>query len=357
MTIMMVGGVFDDNGGRRSGLIEKLANELRAFGCQVSVFNGGHYNELSEHLEAAHYYDCLFWFADVPNDKPKINNLKFFAPHVMLVTSKRNDGQYSFQDLVSRALNSRSNLLMEFRKQHVVNPRQSTKHECRVVDPLGTVWCDYTDNLPRVARRTVERLRFLVSCTRQSSNRAGDVISVPDESEFFDIVRNLGERFHELIAPADGVTRFLGNASFRCQGGFPSFRAGQYIFVSRRNIDKRTIGPEGFVATQLIDNMIWYWGDKPSVDTPIQLQLYRMFPNINYMVHSHTYIENAPFTKIPIPCGALEEVNEISSMITDPSVNRQAINLLGHGSLIMADKPNINLFKHISRPAPEIINF
>lgn len=41
------------------------------------------------------------------------------------------------------------------------------------------------------------------------------------------------------------------NVSFRCEKGFPSFRDKNIIYVSKRNMDKRMIGKEGFVAVNL----------------------------------------------------------------------------------------------------------
>ena len=35
---------------------------------------------------------------------------------------------------------------------------------------------------------------------------------------------------------------------------------------------------------------------KPSVDSSIQVRLYRILPEINYIVHAHCYAEGAPFT-------------------------------------------------------------
>lgn len=33
------------------------------------------------------------------------------------------------------------------------------------------------------------------------------------------------------------------------------------------------------------------------------------------MIHSHCYIENAPYTEMSVPCGAIEEVDEILNVI------------------------------------------
>jgi hypothetical protein len=45
----------------------------------------------------------------------------------------------------------------------------------------------------------------------------------------------------------------------------------------------------------------------PSVE--VQMAYLSQIPEINYMFHSHVYVKGAPFTKSPVPCGAIEEVN------------------------------------------------
>ena len=127
--------------------------------------------------------------------------------------------------------------------------------------------------------------------------------------------------------------------------------------MSRRNIDKRYIAKEGFVPTTLRDGSIYYWGEhKPSVDTPIQVRLYEALPNINFMLHSHVYLEDAPFTKHAVPCGALEEVEEVLNLITDKNVEYFEINLIGHGCIVFANTvEQIKELKYISRPMPEVL--
>ena len=100
---------------------------------------------------------------------------------------------------------------------------------------------------------------------------------------------------------------------------------------------------ENFVATYLENNQVFYCGDKkPSVDTPIQLRLYEQLPNMNYMLHSHCYLKDAPFTTTPIPCGALEEVDEIMQVINERDPSRKSnlykINLIGHGSIVISEE-------------------
>lgn len=121
----------------------------------------------------------------------------------------------------------------------------------------------------------------------------------------------------------------------------PSFRGSDnIIFVSKRNIDKQFIELDNFVPVWLDNNKLMYSGpDKPSVDTPVQVRLYQTLDHINYILHSHCYIKNAPFTTTAIPCGAIEEYDKIMKLLNDSQIdthrNQYVINLIGHGSIIM----------------------
>ena len=77
------------------------------------------------------------------------------------------------------------------------------------------------------------------------------------------------------------------------------------------------------------------------------------------MIHSHCYIDGAPFTKISVPCGAIEEIGEVVEIIheyygNDFNKDFYLINLIGHGSIMMSKHPsqlkNINI---IGRKLPE----
>ena len=163
----------------------------------------------------------------------------------------------------------------------------------------------------------------------------------------------------------DHVDRFVGNASLRfkeptrCMNGFPAIRKDNLVLMSRRNVDKTGISEKDFVPCFLNnDENVEYFGEnKPSVDSPVQLRVFREYPNIDYILHGHVYIKNAPFTSMPIPCGAVEEINEIIANVpkdTDFAV----LNLKGHGCLIMSSAENLDRMNDVIfevRKLPEII--
>ena len=349
--ILIVGGTFDDNGGKPSSIVNKVYETILADGYDVTVYNGGYYNDIQEILESTINYKYVFWWANVPNDKEKLRNVKDINPKCILITSKRNDDEkYGFAELINRALETKANLCVEFSKWNDM-------YKMRVFDPLGNLWYSGL-NIMDMVRVVTNRMFFLAGVTRQGCLHADGNIEIPDEKEFFDIVKHYGDVFHDLIQPDKGVTRYLGNATFRCQRGFPSFRKKDNIFVSQRNVDKRYIDRCAFVPVKLDDDVLWYYGDnKPSVDTPIQTRLYRLLPNINYMIHAHVYIKDAPFTKHNIPCGGIEEVREILDVV-GRNLNKDfyAINLIGHGCIVMAKKAEqLKNLEYISRRMPERI--
>ena len=399
MNILLVGGTWIDTSMEpkqpltrlQSGVVNIVNQTLLAAGHKVTMFNGGDYNELNSILQFCDVYDTVLWWAHVPdNDLPKIRNVKDIAPNVMLVTSKRNDGDYyNFMQLTQHALARKANLTFEFKL--VEKPTQSTLENLfniRVFDPLGCVWYDGT-NIPEAITAAVARLDYLRSITRQKTIQSTTdknlvlawyfdrfkqdmtpsekSVATPNESEFINIVRKYAERFYEIMNPGKDIRRFLGNASMkpmppqvgRCSRGMPSFKAGNYVFVSQRNIDKQFIDLNHFVPCYMENDKLYYCGEnKPSVDTPIQMRLYNALPNIRYIIHSHCYIEGAPFTSTSIPCGAIEEVDEVLKLIMSEygSINcdRYVLNLKGHGSLLMAANTDLlSDINYIGRNLPE----
>lgn len=354
MKILFVGGSFDKNGGRSSSLVKKITEEIKNNGYNnITIHNGGTYDELKDYLKSVKNYNVVFWWANVPNDYQKIRNVKEINPMCMLITSKRNDNnKYAFSQLISRSLEQKANLTVEFSKENEI-------FNMMLFDPLGNQWYK-GDNISKCVKILMDRLTFLKNIKRQGTIKSKELVTVPEETEFFDLIKSYAEVFHTLINPDENITRFLGNSSYRCQRGFPSFKSGNYIFVSRRNVDKRYINRENFVPTYFKDNKIYYVGNnKPSVDTPIQLRLYNKLPKINYMIHAHVYIKDAKFTKLSVPCGAIEEVEEILNVIDNNGGRNKdyyAINLIGHGCIVMAASyeqlKNIN---YIPRIFPEVM--
>lgn len=147
--------------------------------------------------------------------------------------------------------------------------------------------------------------------------------------------------------------RFFGNLSTRCQKLFPSERDGKFIYVSPRNVDKNRLTPSDFVLFNT-DDYTYYSVDekiKPSVDSPVQSEIYKEFPSINYMIHGHAFISimkeldenNIPCTSTEnyFPCGDLRELVEVKKLMKfiiydECHKDYGIINLKGHGFLMFS---------------------
>jgi len=347
MNVLFVGGKFDLNGGRPSGLVTKFAKALEPY-VVLKVHNGGDFSHLEQLLSSSPNFDVILWWPDVPKDLPRLRDVKSVAPHSILVSSKNNLGvpasdgtyyaPYSAAGLVAKALAIKANLTVVFEGSDGHPP-----YCMKLMDPLGNVHSDTTFDVNELAVALVRRLNFLNALTRVQSRPTGESATLPpDDPEFFQAVRRAAEDFHRLLDPGSDVQRLLGNASFRCANGFPAMRKGGDIFVSKRNVDKRDISRESFVQVYSSKTLLYYDGDhKPSVDAPIQARLFEAFPRINYMLHGHVYIPDcyvhSRMTSLAFPCGALEELLEIIPMLK-PDCEFAGINLRGHGCLIMASE-------------------
>ena len=366
MKIMCVAGDFGDNP-KSSSYMGKLVKEMSGhFNQVITMLNGGKFSDLETAVEAVSGADVVFWFANVDNSRPKlVKEIKKRNNKIILVTSKLNSNStYQFQDLIARSLDTKSNLFLEIKK---IDECIS----CSVMDPLGNCFCDSSPEIAEVAKILVGRVLQLYYFHRVGSVSLGpdntcsdDIIALSESKrEFFDIVRACATVFTEFII-GNGVDhpRYLGNASFRCGSGFPSMRVGESVYVSRRNLDKSDIGIEGmvrceselFIRAGETEPVVSYFGEhKPSVDSPVQIILYQRLPKAHYMMHQHAYIKGALFTESVIPCGAIEEVNEIMALAPRSGYNF-SVNLLGHGSIAIAN--DIEYFNDISffpRKKPE----
>ena len=247
--ILFVGGNWDLNGGKESKIVDEFAKYLP----NVIVYNGGDYNDLNKILESSINYDTVIWWANVLNELPKIRNVKDINYKTMLVSSKRNiDNKYSFQDLLQRSFALKSNLTIEFSKKNDL-------YSMKLFDPLGNVWYEGT-NIKECAEELIDRLNFIKSITRESTiskeenngalawffNMFKEEIYksdsnpiMPVKEVFLNLVKEYASKFAEATFETKDVKRFLGNASFRCPKGFPSFRDGNFkgIVLSKNTKD------------------------------------------------------------------------------------------------------------------------
>lgn len=347
--ILLVGGTFDENGGKQSYIVNQMYNCIRNKNLICHLENGGTHKDIGRILLNTLGYEIVIWMPNVLGNVEKQRNVKNINPRCMLVGSKRNNNEYDFGEVVKRALEQKLNLCIQFTKT------EQSGRLMTILDPLGNIFYEGY-NIQEMVDVLIDRVLFLKKITRIGSYRGGRIIEAHIDPHFLELVKGYAETFHELIKAQ--TSRFLGNCSTRCMRGFPSMRDGDFICVSQRNVDKRYIDNNAFVPCTLTEKGVEYYSEnKPSVDTPIQLSLYNELPNINYMIHSHCYIKDALFTNKIIPCGGLEEVEEILKLIPNKDIEYAAINLKGHGSTIMCKNVrNLENIPYIPRILPERFN-
>ena len=348
--ILLVGGTFDENKGKQSYIVNEMYKCIRNTGLICHLENGGNYKDIPRILNNTIGYEIVIWMPNVLGDVEKHRNVKEINPRCMLIGSKRNNNEYDFGEVVKRAVEQKLNLCIQFTKTEQQGRLMS------ILDPLGNIFYEGYD-IQEMVKVLINRTLYLKKIHRMGSYKEDEIIHPQINEKFLELVKDYAETFHELIQAQ--TSRFLGNCSTRCMRGFPSVRDGQLIYVSKRNVDKRYIDNDAFVACQLTEKGVKYFSEnKPSVDTPIQLSLYKELPNINYMIHSHCYIQGAMFTDEIIPCGGLEEIDAILKLIPDKNTEYAAINLKGHGSTIMVkDVKNLENIAYIPRLLPEKVMY
>lgn len=349
LNVICVGGTFDADGGRASKVAAALFDGVRTIFSNAVCFNGGTLERLVLLAKEAAKSDLVFWLPNVDNAERKLIRHIKRRSTCILVSSKRNlEGQYTLAEVIQRALVTKSNLILEIKKS------SAGQFSARVLDPLGNAFSGFSENFEELGCTAARRAALLLNVHRTPSVCVGSELPAESfDSRFLQAVRHCARQFQELI-PAVRTERFLGNASFRCRYGFPSVRKEETIFVSKRNIDKASIDEDGFVPVALYGEPVRYYGpDKPSVDTPVQLMLYRQYPNIKYMLHGHVYVQGAPYTKQPLPCGARQEFAQIKQLV-DNKATSFVVNLVGHGMLAGSDEPALfDALTYVARPLPE----
>ena len=360
MKVLVVGGTFDSMEGSPSTILTQLISGMRKHHPgDFIVVNGGKIADLEPMVQTAHLYDHIVWMPNVSNNERKyVQDIKHYNPHCLLVTSKRNIGdKYTLAQVIAHALQLKSNLLLEISSYTpAAAPARPASYVGRVLDPLANCYKGWTDDFDDLGLVIAIRLMELSKFIRMGSRHEKELAASPPnvDNRFFEIVRKHADAFHQLI-PEIQTTRFLGNASFRCRHGFPSFKEQGRIFVSPRNVDKRyLIKPNFVVVAQGTNNVLYYGKNKPSVDTPIQLILYRIYQEVRYMTHGHVYVKGAPRTNHTISCGALNEAAEILRTQPNPTEANFAVNLRGHGFIALAkDLDFLDSLEFEPRPSPE----
>jgi len=327
---VVVGGVWDNNGGRPSKIAEKIASYLKA-----DLINGGNIEDLKRRVNISKY-KIIIWMVNISNDEGK-DYPKKNQGSVLVVSKVMRDG-YTSADAAKRIFAMHGNAVIEIRKN------ESGRIFFRLVDALSNEWAS-TDDIEVLCRSIKDLSEWTSNSIRISTTREDEPVpEIPgDMDKLINIVKLIADKVEVEVGG-----RYFGNLSTRCMKMFPSASEKTLTFVSPRNIDKRRIEAEDMVFAWKDNDGIKYAGDrKPSVDTAIQVLLYRKFSHLKFMVHGHAYVSNCPTTDIYFPCGDLREVEEIS-----PFINKHQegiVNLKNHGFLIFAS--TIEKMEQLAREA------
>jgi len=321
MKSIIVSGNFGETP-KPSSVATKLHQNLGG-----EIINGGTTLDID-----LHGYDLIIWIPNIDNEIEKTYPKKDIGS--VLICSKVLRENRNIGDAVSRVFKMNANA--------VIAINNTTKpFSFQFVDALGNQWCKTTD-LKELSDSILKLYNWSKQSIRVKSEKNTQLKIDYPLQEFCDIIKIVADKVEN-----ERGGRYFGNASTRCSKMFPSARTDYSILVSARNIAKDRITPEDFVTSSLyrlpilkinaaptLNADIYYNSNnpsaKPSVDTPVQLQLYNNF-NINYIIHGHAYIESAPFTNHYYPCGDLREVQEIKEQFHQGNF---AINLKNHGFII-----------------------
>lgn len=321
MKTIMIGGDFGEKP-KESSIMKKLAEHFE----HPTLINGGNL-EMLKKISTISGYDMALWSVNVNNSVEKIYPTKtkgtvLFCSKVMRKTYPDDD----YGTAISRIFKMHANAVITIESS--VKPFKFT-----LIDALGNIWVS-TSDLEILANKMLELYEWTKGSIRIPSNK----VIFPKHNFDNDLYSLCGivKTIADKIENQRGG-RYFGNVSTRCEKTFPSIKVdSEYVFVSARNTSKERLTYEDFVLTKLGNNVVLYDGDKaPSVDTPIQLSLYKEVPDMNFFVHGHAYMEGFPFTDNYYPCGDLREFEEIMKHIT-PGVSSFGINLKNHGFLIGA---------------------
>lgn len=316
MKTIIVGGSPEK---KVSSVVNKIAEEF----SNPKVFNGTEMPSIKNN-------DLILWMPDVDNAEEKTYPVKDIGS--VLICSKVMRKGYTFMDAVARIFKMHGNAVIAINKE-------PNKFRFTLIDALGHIWCS-TYDIKELCYYIIKLYSWTKCAIRKSIPKTDEQFNMKyDINDFIEINKELAYK-----SAAECGNRYFGNFSTRCTKLFPSYRNDDVIFMSPRNVDKRTLTSNDMIP---IINGKYTGTRKPSVDAPVQLEIYKNFDHINYMIHGHSFIRNAHYTEHYYPCGDMREISDIFKFL-EKGFN--VINLKHHGFLICTETiQKMNEFKnHLS---------
>lgn len=321
-TVLIVGGTFA-NEPKASSVIKKLAANIRSKFERVTVINGGTIDEIQN--LSVRGYKLIIWMPNLSNEIEKVYPQKDIG--TVLICSKVIHDNRTIGDAVSRIFAMHANAVIAITSENKI-------FRFNIVDALGNSWVKTTDLI-----QLTESISFFYNWS-SSASRVPSIRDIrlpihnitPELTKLCNVVKSIADKVE-----SERGGRYFGNVSTRCEKLFPTMIAKDCAIVSARNIKKDRLTEDDFVTVKLVEETLFFnssMPSKPSVDSAIQMRIYREFPELKYMIHGHAYIENVPFTDMYYPCGDLREAYEIWKLFKN---NHFVINLKNHGFIIAAN--------------------
>lgn len=323
MESVIIGGDFGQQA-KESSVINKLAEALGS-----EKLNGGSISDIEFATTSLNNFDLVIWAPNINNDIEKLYPKK--SNGSILICSKVLRENRDFGDAVARIFKMNANAVIAI-------DSTSKPFMFNLIDALGNIWCK-TSDITELSNKIIDLYKWTKASTRIGSNNvvfSDTELCNLELTELCDIVRGVADKVEN-----ERGGRYFGNVSTRCAKMFPSYRiAEDIILMSGRNSAKDRLTNEDFVFTKLLNSNVLYHGDrKPSVDTPIQLNMYKDYKNINFIIHGHAYIDGATTTEHYFPCGDLRELSAVKEKVS-VDTNEIVLNLKNHGFVIGANSIN-----------------
>lgn len=325
MKTILVGGTFSLNEGEPSTIIKLLADELNKENNECYWYNGGTSDNLLDATKmASTWKDLILWFPNISNDIKK--NYPQKNKGTVLICSKVMREGYNRYDSCSRIFTMHGNAVIEIYKEE-------TGFRFILVDALANEWVNTMD-ISILAKAIIEFYNWTKKSIRKNTSKK----SIEKQTDILNKLSDLTKQVADKVELKKG-SRYFGNVSTRCESMFPTLRFNSNSFyVSARNIDKQRITSDDFVIVTSNNSELYYEGDrKPSVDSPVQIIIYNLRPNINYMIHGHAYVKNTIETECYFPCGDIREIPYIFQAMRLNDSDFGIINLKNHGFLFYSD--------------------
>lgn len=313
--VVIVGGSI----GKPSGVIHKVGGIFN----EIYPGNVMCYNGLEQKLPEIGGYTLAMWWPDIDNKTPKTYPRK--DKGAVLICSKVMRPEVTKIEALTRIFRMSGNAVVLIRKEN-------SPFNFELVDALNNTWVN-TQDLKTLSEAIDRLYRWSRNSVRKSLVQSPDDYVLWMSNDNYDIpaFMQMNSSLAEKITNQCG-SRFFGNFSTRCTKLFPSLvRTDDHTFMfSPRNSDKRSLTLGDMVLTTTES---YYGSRKPSVDTPVQIDIYKARPEIKFMIHGHATITNAPTTREYFPCGDMREVPGVLELL---QAGHKAINLKNHGFLIVA---------------------